>query len=299
MLNISVVIPAYNSTAFIKRAINSVLCQSYPVYEIIIVDDGSVDGLESYLSQNFSTLVYVKQNNQGASAARNKGVSLARGQWIAFLDADDSWKASKLQRQVEAIQATEDAPDLCYCNYGYAGEDSTSIKRYKTKRVELCDVLKYPYLGTPTVLVRKTAFEKINGFDETLTTAEDIDMYLKLAVLKPFLLVEEALVNIYRTEGSLANRYNTWSNERFVYQRLLNNRNYSEYSLIIKEHIHKISYDELLYLIQHRKYGEFKERWTTQAVNLKIKEKLKLVSIYCFKKLIPQPTIRLIKKIIK
>ena len=102
-MKISVVIPAYNAAAWIRRAVNSVLSQTRPADEIIVVDDGSTDGTGDIVRMYDGRVRLLQQANAGAAAARNTGILAATGDWIAFLDADDEWLPQKLQRQTEYL----------------------------------------------------------------------------------------------------------------------------------------------------------------------------------------------------
>ena len=104
-MKISVIIPTYNRRKYIKRAINSVLRQSYKPFEVIVVDDGSIDGTYELIKNSYSgsQILIEKQVNNGVSSARNKGIKLSNGHWIAFLDSDDEWLENKLEMQVKEL----------------------------------------------------------------------------------------------------------------------------------------------------------------------------------------------------
>ncbi|MDA3787608.1 MAG: glycosyltransferase family A protein, partial [Desulfobacula sp.] len=101
---ISAVIPAYNSANFLSFAINSILKQTQPVDEIIVVDDGSTDETAQVLKHFGNKIICIYQHNAGPSAARNKGIEYAKGDWVAFLDADDQWVSTKIEKQVRLIE---------------------------------------------------------------------------------------------------------------------------------------------------------------------------------------------------
>ena len=103
-MKISAVIPAYNSAAFISDALASIRHQTFPVDEIIVVDDGSTDNIEEVVRSIDPGIVYITQKNQGPSAARNRGIEAATGDWIAFLDADDQWTPHKIKNQLLALE---------------------------------------------------------------------------------------------------------------------------------------------------------------------------------------------------
>ena len=99
--SVSVVIPTYNRINLLPEAIDSVLSQSYPVSEVIVVDDGSTDHTFETLASKYQKVKFLKQENLGVSAARNTGVSEAKSNWIAFLDSDDQWETQKIEKQIE------------------------------------------------------------------------------------------------------------------------------------------------------------------------------------------------------
>ena len=104
MFNISVIIPTYNRASTLPRAIGSVLEQSYPANEIIVIDDGSNDQTQDLINKHYPTVKYLYQSNRGVSAARNIGIQHAEHDWICLLDSDDSWHSEKLEKQANAIR---------------------------------------------------------------------------------------------------------------------------------------------------------------------------------------------------
>ena len=106
MPTVSVIIPTYNRRTYVQEAIDSVLAQTYPDYEIIVIDDGSTDGTDQVLHARYGDRIrYVWQENQGESAARNRGIALARGEYIALLDSDDLWLPDKLAKQIPFLDS--------------------------------------------------------------------------------------------------------------------------------------------------------------------------------------------------
>ena len=98
--SISVIIPTYNRAYCLSRAIDSVLAQSHPVEKICVIDDGSTDDTQQLLQSNYPQIHYIRQENKGVSAARNKGIRKIKSQWIAFLDSDDEWLPQKIEKQL-------------------------------------------------------------------------------------------------------------------------------------------------------------------------------------------------------
>lgn len=202
MGTVSAVIPTYNRRRSIERAVDSVLAQTQPPDEVIVVDDGSTDGTAELLVARYGDRVRVlRQRNAGVSAARNHGAREARGDYIAFLDSDDIWLPHRLERQL-ALAAASGA-GLVVCNVrrvNSAGQEVNVFDRRqqfpRDGRV-LEHALLNPALAPPSVLVRREAFVAVGGFDESLTTAEDIDLMLKLALGTEVAVVPEVLVHAY------------------------------------------------------------------------------------------------------
>ena len=103
-LNVSVIIPTYNRKNLLKRALHSVISQTFVPQEIIVVDDGSSDRTKDWVSERFPDVRYIYQDNSGVSSARNAGIKEAIGSWIAFLDSDDEWMSNKLEQQKRVIK---------------------------------------------------------------------------------------------------------------------------------------------------------------------------------------------------
>jgi len=190
---ISVVIPTYNSAAYIGRAIRSVQGQTYPAHEIIVVDDGSTDETEAVVSVFGEVVRYIRQSNAGAASARNKGIHGAEGEWIAFLDADDEWLPTKLQRQVELL---ERHPELAwvYANFYQCSCAGTPRRIAHVREVtqKLPDDTEYFdsylsaslsgfYMWIGTVLVRRQALLDVGLFKVGLLKVEDNDMWYRLS----------------------------------------------------------------------------------------------------------------------
>ena len=188
---ISVVIPTSCRTIeLLNNAVQSVLAQSLSVYEIIIVDDNSEQTLSkeifSYCCKN--KLVYIASNNVGAAAARNVGINIAQGNYIAFLDDDDVWLPSKLQLQIPLL--SEENVGLVYSR-GYTIHTNSANQTLKTPYSTDCyyktevtykDLLEKNYIGTTTQLVvKKSVLIHIDGFDESLPSRQDYDLCLRIS----------------------------------------------------------------------------------------------------------------------
>jgi glycosyltransferase involved in cell wall biosynthesis len=198
-MRISVIIPAYNSGAYIERAINSVLSQTRPSDEIIVVNDGSTDNTSEILKRYGNKIKVIEQSNAGVSAARNAGIGAAAGDWIAFLDADDEYLPEKLRLQSEAVQRN---PGLCWVtgNYFFC-QCRNNHRRYPALSAEKIEAVRDSLAGkeifgsyfhayslraagnTDTMLIRKDKLIEAGLFVQGRTIIEDEDLWLRLAYL--------------------------------------------------------------------------------------------------------------------
>ena len=181
----SIIIPAFNSAATLARAIESVLIQSWPAYEIIVVDDGSTDATAE-VARQFGDMIYlIQQTNSGVSAARNAGAAVATGDWLAFLDADDLWEKNKLLAQLAAAVATSSG-FVCGAINGNPVMPSGQISAF--------NLWKGNFVATSTVLVkREILLQLLPVFNTTMAFAEDYLAWIKCLMLTKGYYVAENL----------------------------------------------------------------------------------------------------------
>jgi glycosyltransferase involved in cell wall biosynthesis len=215
---VSVVIPTYNRAELVCRAIDNVFQQTYSDIEIIVVDDGSTDDTQSRLRQYGSRIRVIAQANTGAPIARNRGAAAARGEIIAFQDSDDSWKPSKLERQVALLANCPKSVPCCLCNVAMGildGREQTSFSysliqpQYEQGLwTNVAEVLATRFvLFNQAAAIRRDAFEKLGGFAEDLKYLEDYDLPLRLALEGPWAYIAEPLVNYQQgTPGSFSSQ---------------------------------------------------------------------------------------------
>jgi len=204
MADVSVVIATRNRATLVKQAIDSVLAQSEPVREIIIVDDGSTDDTRSVLAGYGARIRSIHANHGGASAARNNGIREANGEWIAFLDDDDVWLPAKIERQMAAARQTP-AAGIVYCS-DYAVDDSLEVLYERAARPEnrgdvFDRLIVRNFIFTSCVIARRDAIQEAGYMDVALQFAEDWDLWLKIAANRPAECVFEPLV-LYRQSAS-------------------------------------------------------------------------------------------------
>jgi len=188
---VTVIIPTYNRAHFIKNAVDSVLSQTYKDFELIVVDDGSTDNTKQILKAYRDKLHYVYQENQERAVARNKGIALAKGEYVGFLDSDDLWFIDKLARQVPVL---DNAPENVVLTYGYkqvVDKDLNSVSGYEKKLRRLykkAEKKKDTYLSnlesssifTSTILIRRKVLLEMGGYDAAINDREDYELYLRL-----------------------------------------------------------------------------------------------------------------------
>ena len=211
MPTVSVIIPTFNRSQLVINAIRSVLCQTYQDYEIIVVDDGSTDDTPEALKPYMDRIRYVHQRNLGASAARNRGVQLARGKWISILDSDDVWLPTKLEAQLKAVTMLGDDFGACFTNCDFFGNTHAMPSAFEQAGLNedlpfgpLEEPLKvilarHPAIYVQSLLVLRSLMAYPNGFDEGIVVAEDTDLLFRLAFNTKFCFVNERLVRIDRT----------------------------------------------------------------------------------------------------
>lgn len=185
---VSVIIPTYNYGRFLPRALESVLSQTYTDYEIIVVDDGSTDETYQVVAEYKNKVKYLTKENGGVATARNVGIQVANGNYIAFLDADDAWVPHKLAIQVEYLDNNPEFgmvyADMAHYVSGRKVHDAYLCERgYKhiAQGWIFKNLLSECFIFTPTVLVRKSCFDVVGLHDPKLRTCQDIDMWLRIA----------------------------------------------------------------------------------------------------------------------
>lgn len=192
----SVIIPTYNRRDFLEKAVRSVLSQTCGDFELIIVDDGSCDGTKDLIgSFHDNRLKYVFQSNRGVSSARNRGLEIALGRFVAFLDSDDRWRGEKLERSLRHIELFPEisvfhTDEIWYRKGRLLGQKKKHAKPsgcvYK-KALALCCI------SISTAVVKKNVFQETGHFDESLEACEDYDLWLRITSLYKIRLIPEEL----------------------------------------------------------------------------------------------------------
>lgn len=192
---VSVVIPTYNRGWILKEAIESVLAQTFDPYELIVVDDGSTDNTQAILSM-FSGIRAVVQENRGVSAARNRGIDVAAGDYLAFLDSDDLWLPQKLASQMAFFKSNPRAM-ICQTQETWIRNGRRihpQKKHQKTAGMFFERSLDLCLVSPSAVMMRKELLLDTGRFDENLPACEDYDLWLRIGARYPIFLVDQPLV---------------------------------------------------------------------------------------------------------
>ncbi|MCM1425830.1 MAG: glycosyltransferase [Eubacterium sp.] len=210
---VSVVIPTYNRANTIKRAIDSVLNQTYKDFELIIVDDGSTDNTAQIVNEyKDSRLRYlVTEKRRGANHARNIGIQNAVGEYIAFQDSDDVWLEDKLEKQMNVFETRGDV-DIVFSRFTYIllnGSTGLIPNRNYTQEMLVKDIAhilsRMNVISTQTMIVRKQCFIQYGAFDLEMPRFQDWEINLRFAQGAKFFCVDESLVEVYESESSITN----------------------------------------------------------------------------------------------
>ena len=215
MPNVSVIIPAYNAEAYIAETVHSALHQTYRDLEVIVVDDGSTDRTVACLEQFGSQVRVLQQRNAGVARARNAGVGVASGSWIAFLDADDLWLPDKLERQLADPGASMSYTDRF--NFGSRGdvpELQSQVGPMPSGDLFVPLLSEGNFITLTSVVLRRELFEAMGGFYTGLNGTEDWDLWIRIAERHEIECVHEPLVRYRFHSAGISRNHLRMSRER-------------------------------------------------------------------------------------
>lgn len=214
---ISVILPTYNRAAYLIRAMQSVLSQDYENLELLIIDDGSLDGTRDVVeAEKDSRVRYMRTPvNRGAAAARNAGIRRAKGEYLAFQDSDDKWLPGKLTKQIELLCSCSEDTALVYHTISRISEngekrlipDEQVAQKERSGQI-FNSLLRRNYIGVPSICVRKAALTGPAGvgvFDPQMPIMEDYELILRIAAKYRIVYLEEVLADTYHLPGSSLN----------------------------------------------------------------------------------------------
>jgi glycosyltransferase involved in cell wall biosynthesis len=213
---VSVIIPTYNRGSLVERALGSVFQQTQIPDEILVVDDGSTDDTPERIPKRFPDVEYIRQENGGASVARNRGIRETKGSWVAFLDSDDEWLPRKLERQLEATKSNPEYL-ICHTNEIWIrrGRRVNPTKKHEKMGGRIFQAcLPQCMISPSSAILRRSLFDEVGLFDESLPVCEDYDLWLRVCARYPVLYVDEPLIVKYGGHEDQLSR-STWGMDRF------------------------------------------------------------------------------------
>ena len=178
MPTISCIVPVYNGARFVAEALDSILAQSLPPNEIIVVDDGSTDATPAVVDRYARHVTYLRQDNRGPAGARNRGIAMSTGEFLSFLDADDLWRENKLERQLHALESNP-AAGICISLVQNFWVEELAHERERLRDDRFAQPM--PGHVCQCLLARRSAFETVGTFDESKRVSEDSDWFLRAA----------------------------------------------------------------------------------------------------------------------
>jgi len=214
-MKFSVIIPSYDRVGFLPRAIDSVLAQANDSLEIIVIDDGSTDGTYEFLNENYPDIILIQQENSGVSAARNKGISQASGEWIALLDSDDEWLEGKLHEQLSELENS--GLKVCHADEIWI-RNGVRVNQMNKHKKRGGAIFKYCLplcaMSPSSIVIHRSVFESVGLFDESLPACEDYDLWLRITAHYEVAFIDKPLINKYGGhEDQLSRQY--WGMDRF------------------------------------------------------------------------------------
>ena len=213
MYNISVVIPTYNRAEYINKAVSSVLRQTgqgngFEIVEVVVVDDASDDNTREVIKEiEDARIIYHRlEKNGGANVARNKGINISTGNWIAFQDSDDEWYIDKIKKQVEYANGHTDCDMITHPFKAFFSDGTDMTTRIVESEKMIEELAKRNFIGTPTMLIKKEALNDIGGFDVNMKALQDWDLAVRFASKYRIGMVPEVLLDVnMKVEGISAN----------------------------------------------------------------------------------------------
>jgi len=265
MPRVSVIIPTYNRARYLPETLESVFAQTYRDYEVIVIDDGSTDNTAEVLESYLDRIVYVRKENGGQGSARNAGLKIARGEYIAFLDSDDLWLPDKLELQVRYLDEHPDV-GLVFTDYVIFEEKGSKNKTeigniiLSKKDLTFKRLLYFNFIPNLTVMIRKSCFDNVGLFDESreLIGGEDYDMWLRISMKYKLGHISKILAKYRQHPGNIVGK--DLERGYSIYFKVINKilKYYpnilEEFNIDIRKHLHKSYYLWGKNYYEHRQY---------------------------------------------
>lgn len=251
----SVIMPCYNSESSVEASIASILAQTYGGFELIVVDDGSSDGSVEKVGRLAATdarIKLIRQTNRGPAAARNRGIQAAVGEFVAFLDADDTWSPVCLEKLHLEIERSPQAV-LAYGGWQNIGLEAQRCRPYIPPDYEAGDKAAYLFQNCPwpihAVLVKRDAVIDAGGFNENLSSCEDFDLWLRIAWFRPIVRVPEVLAYYHHHQAAsriTGNRLRV-ALDHYHIQRAFLKQHPGAINILGESRVRKLVYGELMH----------------------------------------------------
>jgi glycosyltransferase involved in cell wall biosynthesis len=211
---VSVIIPTYNSETLITKTLETVYSQTYNKYEVIVSDDGSTDNTVGvvksfFVKYPFRNKALLINKHEGPGAARNKGIEIASGDWVSFLDSDDLWNHNKLERVVRYILKNEGIDLVCHSLYDIEGLKETlliPLKNFNNKIDPFLSIYRENCLHTSALTIKKSILYQAGLFDNILPSAQDYDLWLRLGMINKIKMgfIEDPLSTHTNRDGNIS-----------------------------------------------------------------------------------------------
>jgi glycosyltransferase involved in cell wall biosynthesis len=199
MVFVTIIIPTFNRSKLLRRALESVYKQTFSEFEVIVIDDGSTDDTADMLQREFPRVRYLYQSNKGVSSARNKGIELAKGEWLAFLDSDDEWLPQKLAKQIKLLQQNPEQK-ICHTEEMWI-RNGVRVNQMKKHRKSggwiFQQCLPLCAMSPSSIMIHRQVFESVGVFDTEFPACEDYDLWLRITAKYSILYIEEPQIKKY------------------------------------------------------------------------------------------------------
>jgi len=217
---VSIIIPCFRQAHLLGEAIESVLAQSYPHFEIVVVDDGSPDD-SLQVVRRYSSVRYLRQENHGVAFARNRGIQASTGEYLVFLDADDRLLPNHLQTNLKAFQEHPDAGFVCG-DYRFIGAEGTwHVHNCRPSPDHYATLLRRNFIGPPhVVMFNRQVIQKVGGFRQDVAPSEDQELFLRVARAYPIYCHHEVIAEYRRHGGQASQKFDIMLKSSLIVLRL-------------------------------------------------------------------------------
>jgi glycosyltransferase involved in cell wall biosynthesis len=265
-IRVSAIVPAYNAGRFIRETVASALAQTFSALEVVVVEDGSKEPVEWIAELDPKRVRYHRKENGGPASARNVAVQLARGEFVAFLDADDLWDPTKIERQVAALDADPRAA-FVYGTFRGIDDQGRPCRRVIHERPagDVAEALfMYNFVTASGVMARRQMFLDVGGFDQSpaLIAVEDYDLWLRLAERHRVCALDGEIGSYRITDASLSRNFaRLYRGERLVLERAVARNARPEFRARLGERLGRHHFELGYNYLSARQFGEARQEF--------------------------------------